>query len=429
MWDNILLALQSLRANKMRSILTMLGIIIGIGSVITIKTVGSSLSGTISDSMSGYGISNITVSLTQKESSDEMRGGGHLRMFMNSDPGDSDLMTDEMLAEFRAAFPDTVNAIELTCSVGSVSVDNKTNDDTSSMTVTGVNDEYAAVEGVELIYGRWLQNETDAGKKLCVVSDYFVKNCLGISYTQALGYELPLSLSAGQGTYYICGIYHYDEESSGGISMVSSGSETVTNCYIPLKTAQILTGTSTAGYQSITVACESAESVNATLSTIEEYFSSYYTRNDTWTVECSSMESLVSSITEILDTLSLAISAIAAISLLVGGIGVMNIMMVSITERTREIGTRKALGAPPATIRVQFIVEAIVICLIGGIIGISVGIGLGAIACKILGYSARADISTIALAVGFSMAIGVFFGYYPANRAAKMDPIEALRYE
>ena len=141
------------------------------------------------------------------------------------------------------------------------------------------------------------------------------------------------------------------------------------------------------------------------------------------------MESLVSSITEILDTLSLAISAIAAISLLVGGIGVMNIMMVSITERTREIGTRKALGAPPATIRVQFIVEAIVICLIGGIIGISVGIGLGAVACKILGYSARADVATIALAVGFSMAIGVFFGYYPANRAAKMDPIEALRYE
>lgn len=130
-----------------------------------------------------------------------------------------------------------------------------------------------------------------------------------------------------------------------------------------------------------------------------------------------------------LDTVKLAIAAIAAISLLVGGIGVMNIMMVSITERTREIGTRKALGAPNFTIRMQFIVEAVVICLIGGGIGIALGIGLGAAASQMLGYAAKPSVFAILAAFSFSMAIGVFFGYYPANKAAKLDPIEALRYE
>ena len=123
------------------------------------------------------------------------------------------------------------------------------------------------------------------------------------------------------------------------------------------------------------------------------------------------------------------LTAIAAISLLVGGIGIMNIMMVSVTERTREIGTRKALGAPASAIRTQFITESVILCLIGGAIGIVLGLGLGAALSKAVGYTARPSLAAIVIAVGFSMAIGVFFGYYPANKAAKLDPIEALRYE
>ena len=141
------------------------------------------------------------------------------------------------------------------------------------------------------------------------------------------------------------------------------------------------------------------------------------------------MESMLSSMTEMLNTISIAISIIAGISLLVGGIGGMNIMLVSITERTREIGTRKALGATNGSIRLQFIMESIVICLLGGFIGIILGPLLGAVAVEIMGYAASPSVGGIIFAVSFSIFIGVFFGYYPANKAAKLNPIDALRYE
>jgi len=141
------------------------------------------------------------------------------------------------------------------------------------------------------------------------------------------------------------------------------------------------------------------------------------------------MESIVSTMMDMLSTITIAISVIAGIALLVGGIGVMNIMLVSITERTREIGTRKALGATNGSIRLQFIVEAVIICMIGGILGIILGVILGNVAAALLGYPATASAGSILASLTFSMTIGVFFGYYPANKAAKMNPIEALRYE
>ena len=143
----------------------------------------------------------------------------------------------------------------------------------------------------------------------------------------------------------------------------------------------------------------------------------------------STMESMTESMSEMIRTVSLAISLIAGISLLVGGIGVMNIMLVSITERTREIGTRKALGATNGSIRLQFIIESMVLCVVGGCLGIALGLILGSVAASVLGYSATAPVAAIMIAVLFSMVVGVFFGYYPANKAARLDPIEALRYE
>ena len=166
------------------------------------------------------------------------------------------------------------------------------------------------------------------------------------------------------------------------------------------------------------------------MSDIKSFFNSrYYRDNENYEITCSSMSEILDSVTEMMSTVSLAISLIAGISLLVGGIGVMNIMLVSVTERTKEIGTRKALGATNSSIRLQFIVESITLCVAGGFIGVILGLIIGNIISKVMKYSAAAPLSGIIISVLFSMAIGVFFGYYPANKAAKMNPIDALRYE
>lgn len=430
MLDNILMALQSLKANKMRALLTMLGIIIGIGSVIAIETVGNSLSGSITDSMSGFGVSDITVSVTEKDDDDENTGRNvQLRLFRPNSPDEDDLITDTMISEFLTAFPDKVNCIKISENAGSASFSADSasfsaDSDSSSLTVLGINDNYLAAEEINVLYGRNIKNETDSDKKICLVADVFVEDYMDVSPVNAVGKELSVKINSTPYVFYIAGVYEYVEDETPAMN----SSETVTNMYVPLSTAKNITGGSD-GYSSITVVSQNGTDVTAFINVVEDYFSSYYTLNDSWTVEALSMETLVSTLTEMLDTVSLAISAIAAISLLVGGIGVMNIMLVSVTERTREIGTRKALGAPKNTILMQFIIEAVVICVIGGALGIILGTGLGAVACGMLGYSAKADVDTIISVVGISMAIGVFFGYYPANKASKLDPIDALRYE
>ena len=424
-FENIALALGNLRANKMLSLLTMLGIIIGIAAVIAIETIGSSMTGAVTDSMSGLGVSNITVSLTQKSEEDSsggfFGGGVALRLFMDSSPSDSDLLTDAMVEEYMAAFPDTVSAVQKTLQVGSATLD-KCGDSGTTITasVSGVN--RAVLDELDgdtpLLAGRWLRDD-DGDRRICVVSEKFVEQTMGCSNAEAVGQRVTLNISGMPYAFYVAGVYTYDDESA---SMFGSTDDDAiqTEMYIPLDTARAITG-SAAGYESLTVQVAGGVDINDFVTTTGEFFSSYYTRNDTWTVEASSLSSMVEELTSMLSTISLGISAIAAISLLVGGIGVMNIMTVSVTERTREIGTRKALGAPNTAIRLQFITEAVVLCLLG--------VAIGAALAAFVGFAARASLTSIAVAVGFSMAIGVFFGYYPANKAAKLDPIEALRYE
>jgi len=195
----------------------------------------------------------------------------------------------------------------------------------------------------------------------------------------------------------------------------------------PLSVAQKVNNSR--GFTSFTILTEVGVNSTQFGTQAESFLQRYYARNENFRVGAFSMESMVAEITSMLNTMALAISAIAAISLLVGGIGVMNIMLVSITERTREIGTRKAIGATNGEIRAQFIIESVVLCLVGGVIGIVCGTALGAFGASLMDFPAKASWSSIILAVGVSSAIGMFFGYYPANKAAKMDPIDALRYE
>ena len=420
LFDNIRLAFSSLWANKLRALLTMLGIIIGIGSVIAIVTLGDSLTGSITDSLQGFGINNITVSLQRKSEDDETTGGA-VRMFGMENPSSEDLFTNAMIEEFRTAYPDEIYAIALSQSLGSGQV--QQDDTTVQVTAMGVNEEYALANNVNLLHGRFVK-DSDGERQIAVVSDVFCESVFGTSGASVLGQEFELSVNGQLLRFYVAGVYEYDDD--GFVSM--TGSDPVTELYLPLEAAQKLSGGET-GCQSFTVVASTDTDTTAFLEQVESFFASFYTRNESYTATASSMESMLEEMTGMLNTVKLAISAIAAISLLVGGIGVMNIMLVSITERTREIGTRKALGAPGFAIRMQFITEAVVICLVGGALGVALGVGLGAAGAGLLGYAAKPGLTAIGLAVGFSMLIGVFFGYYPASKAAKMDPIDALRYE
>lgn len=427
------MALASVRSNKMRSLLTMLGIIIGIAAVIAIVTVGNSMTGTVTDSMSGMGVSNITLSLTQKNS-DSMTGtaqGVTLLHFMDSKPDADDLITDQMLDDFTAAFPEEVDHVELTQDVGTATIDKYGDPNTTIRAdVSGTNAAtlLAKEKDTPILAGRWLDDEKDAGRQVAVVSEKFVEQAIGCSNTEAVGRPFTLTINGFLYTFYINGVYEYTEDVYASMFGMTDDDQIQTSIYIPMDVAKTIAGAD-AGYQSVTIVADSSVDVTHFVDTVGSFFASYYTYNDTWTASASSISSLVESMTEMLDTMYLGISAIAAISLLVGGIGVMNIMMVSVTERTREIGTRKALGAPGSAIRMQFITESVILCLIGGVIGVLLGIGLGALLSNVVGMAARPSIGAILIAVGFSMGIGVFFGYYPANKAAKLNPIDALRYE
>ena len=376
--ENILLALNGLRANKMRSLLTMLGIIIGIASVIAIMTLGDSISSSVTESMSSMGANNVTIGVSQKSTTEETTASG---MTFSAGPrftqmSEDDYISEEMLDDLQERYTDSIQGFSLEESVGNGTA--QSGSSTAYISAIGVNADNLENADLTLLAGRTLTSQDqDEAKKVILVSDLLVEKLFNGDNLSAVGQKLDVLFNNRYYSYTIVGVYEYEESTFSS----SSSEDTVTTMYLPLE------------------------------------------------ISAMSMESIVESMTSMLSTVSLAIAAIAGISLLVGGIGVMNIMLVSITERTREIGTRKALGATNGSIRLQFIMEAIVLCIVGGTIGIILGMAIATVATNMMGYAVSPSITGIVLSVSFSIFIGVFFGYYPANKAAKLNPIEALRYE
>ena len=414
--ENLRLAWEGLRASKMRAFLTMLGIIIGIGSVIGILTLGSGLTDAITNEMNAFGANNIIIMLQSKSSerSGQMRGYS-----------DNDLITDEMLDALRARYPDAIDYISLSASLANGTA--KDGDLSANVSLTGINDEYFAANDITLLAGSSVSEQDIADHKMkAVVSDKLVNNLFGGDVQAALGQKIAVYTNFEIYSFTVVGVYEY-EQSAMNISFAAE-EDITTSAYIPISVAQKLSGAAE-GYSTVTVGSSSAVDSEDFAAVATNFLNKYYKNNENYQVASMSMESILSTVDSMMSTVNIAIAAIAAISLLVGGIGVMNIMLVSVTERTREIGTRKAIGATNGDIRMQFVVESVIICAIGGILGILFGGILGYVGSSLIGAPAVPKLSYILLAVGFSMAIGIFFGYYPANKAAKLDPVEALRYE
>ena len=382
----------------MRAFLTMLGIIIGVCAVIAIMTVGNSMTADVKKQLESYGVQNITVYMNPVDYNAELSEADYQEMSLKP----------ETLHKLSEQFKGRISAISVQAQAGAgtVILDGKK----ANVDISGVSAGYFKASNLKFMNGNTFSSfDYEQGKNTAIVSDKFVEQLFGENYKKEnmLGKEIEVNVNDEYMHLTVIGIYKYEQD---GSMMRGNNKNISTALYIPLKNAWNFTHDEII-FDATVVAGEGEDAVQ--LSTeVKEYLTTLLASSlgDKFTVNAYSNQSMIQENEKTMKQMTMAISMIAAIALIVGGIGVMNIMTVSITERTREIGTRKALGAPDSMIMLQFISEAIIICLIGGIIGIILGLILGNVAVHFMGYSPHISFASIYLSVGFAMAIGVFFG-------------------
>ena len=438
--ENFRTALSSIISNKMRSLLTMLGIIIGITAVITITTLGNTLSGTVMNTLLNFGANSFSIEVMPKNQEEDDFD------YDISDFDENDFLNLEFQYEADKHYPNEFYFYD-NSPVGEATLLNSRGRNVP-VNVTGSTDGYMMFSNIKLISGRYINIRDSYEKKhACCVSDIFVEQYFDKG-VEPIGKTIQFSLKEGGiGEYTIVGVYKYTAMAFGNFPVGTKPEDRCTELFIPVGCAGEYNAEAEQVIRTATfsvVLYNRDVSVEKATADMQDFIDDWYSSSRYFTAEIENDFEGIEDIEKVIGIVTLIIAVIAAISLLVGGVGVMNIMLVSVTERTREIGIRKALGAKNRTIKMQFVTEAIIICLIGGAIGVMLGLLNGEIVGMVVNsfiakhedyreiigrITIKPPVAAILISLGFSMLTGLFFGLYPAGKAAKMKPIDALRYE
>lgn len=400
--ENMVMAFHAIRANKMRSFLTMLGIIIGIGSVISIVSIGDTMRGLFSDLYKDVGITQAYISIG----------------YWIDDFRMNDYFTLDDLDRIRDVFGDEIAYMD---SDASVSSDVQAGRTKMKFNFQGIDWNYQDVQPVTMLYGRYLNEGDILGRRKCLVMEaQSAKNLFGTE--NAVGKTLRTTIYGETDEYTVVGVYK--KEMNAFQALMMGGNSDTGSAFLPYT---ILTWPNDNFYYCHLFAADGVDMTDF-MNRLVAYIAKMKERNPGDFFTQTAVEQM-GSVDSVMGALSMAVGGIAAISLLVGGIGIMNIMLVSVTERTREIGIRKALGARTMDVLVQFLTESAILSACGGIIGVILAVSIVSIGGAALGLPVIIKPGVIIMAVSFSAIVGIFFGIYPASKAAKADPIDALRYE
>lgn len=393
-----------LKTNRMRTVLSVLGIIIGIGSVISLITLGEASQQSVKERIQSLGSNLITIS-----------PGGTQSGFLRGGPDDAKTLKYNDALEIEKS--DRLTTVDKVAASYSSRAQISFQENNMNTNVIGITENYFSLRNIEIEYGVGItQKDIGTSSKVVVIGNGVIEE-LFTGKVNPIGQGIRIDGNS----FKIIGI-----TKSKGSEMVSSDN----SVFIPLTTAQkVLYGID--HVTSILVSAKNEELIDPAMNQLGYLLLELHGIKNPEDADFSitSQEDLLETVSEITGTFTTLLTGIAAISLVVGGIGIMNIMLVTVTERTREIGIRKALGAKRKTITKQFLVESIVLTLTGGVLGVLLGIGVSLIITKTMGLPSVISITSISLAVGVSCLIGIIFGWYPAHRASKLQPIEALRYE
>lgn len=394
MLNSFKLALKSIWSNRLRSFLTMLGIIIGVAAVIILVGIVNGEMSYMTDSFASMGTNRITVNV--------------VNLRTRSVDVDDMYQFFEEQSEYFSYMSPTVS-VSATVKIG--------NENSTATQVTGVSEDYLTILDENLLSGRFIQYADIAARQKVAVIGYYLATTYYGSADSAVGQQLSVN---GE-KYEIVGVVERQTSESEEVS--KGGSDDT--AYIPYTAAVKLTRNGSVNNYTFCVRDQYVDKAATVKTYIEDYLYTVFKDSDLYTV--TAMSELLDSMNEMVSTMSMMLGGIAGISLLVAGVGVMNIMLVSVTERTREIGIRKALGAKRRTILAQFVIEAAVTSSLGGFIGIAVGFVGTSAAGKIMNINAVPSFISVVISFMVSVMIGLIFGYLPARRAAALNPIDALR--